>query len=173
MVFLTELTRVPPPTISTALSCSFVTPASSSAAAMGGVSRASSGATSSSNLSTLRLIEKSRSSARHSMNMDASVTPAGLSDFFAFSAACCSFIHGLGEPNGFSHLYLAANSSPSHLAMAMSNSRPPRLRSNAVLLTVSLPVTKSTTETEYDEWPRSINIVVCGVVASNRFFALL
>mmetsp|Transcript_36822 Transcript_36822/g.88042 ORF Transcript_36822/g.88042 Transcript_36822/m.88042 type:complete len:363 (-) Transcript_36822:801-1889(-) len=146
-VSLTLDTRVAPPTISTLDRSAAVSLVSASARSMGPASLASSGSHMALYSSALRLMPKSRSSMRHSRLILASLTPAGLSVFLAFSAATpslsmtlvLSLTAPLSLPRYFSSNLVAIQSD-----MTASKSRPPRSTSYCALLTTSRPGWKST-----------------------------
>mmetsp|Transcript_38744 Transcript_38744/g.54559 ORF Transcript_38744/g.54559 Transcript_38744/m.54559 type:complete len:363 (-) Transcript_38744:683-1771(-) len=148
---LTAPIRVVPPTISTDAKSVAVRFASVSAFSIGTPRRSNNGLQRASYSSALREQAKSKSSIRHSRLMRASLTPCGLSVFFALSAASNNFMRTLGFSIGSAEslfLYFSWNLVEIHWAMARSKSRPPSDSSEKVDLTTSLPGSKETRETE-------------------------
>mmetsp|Transcript_18748 Transcript_18748/g.63533 ORF Transcript_18748/g.63533 Transcript_18748/m.63533 type:complete len:208 (-) Transcript_18748:594-1217(-) len=167
---LTHSTRVPPPTISTAERSEADSPAPLSAAVTGASRRSTRGATRPSNVSRVSPTLKSVSSMRHSTLSRASGTPVGDSVFLAFSAAAASlsmaFLLAVG-----SMPVLLRNCSAAQTQMASSKSRPPRLRSEALLSMRSWPFFMPAMDTVVLEWPMSMNMACDACSASNSLAA--
>mmetsp|Transcript_1081 Transcript_1081/g.3293 ORF Transcript_1081/g.3293 Transcript_1081/m.3293 type:complete len:244 (-) Transcript_1081:752-1483(-) len=157
---ITKGTRELPPTSSTLLIWSSLTPASATACSMVFTMRGPRDEQSSSNCSLLMAPLASTSFCRLSTKMVASVLP--LSTFFSFSHARRSrkLERGLLL---MSSLYLASNSFTKCSNSTSSKSRPPRLRSHAWDSTSSRPFLNDTTLTWSEEWPMSTKATTTGL----------
>mmetsp|Transcript_27189 Transcript_27189/g.49350 ORF Transcript_27189/g.49350 Transcript_27189/m.49350 type:complete len:215 (-) Transcript_27189:822-1466(-) len=128
-VCFTLATRVAPPTISTLARSALVRLVSASARSIGAANRANRGSHMARYSSALRETPKSKSSMRHSRLIRASLTPAGLRVFFAFSAATVSLsitlALSLGLPLSLP-LYFSSNLVAIHSAIIESKSLPPK-----------------------------------------------